>query len=218
MKKNSFPVLAIFALALSVISILTINSKKTYANVGANQVPVYQIGSAIDDFTLKNIDGNMITLSSLNTTGAIIIFTCNHCPYAKAYEARIMALDKKYKPLGYPVIAINPNSVGAGGEDGMDENKIMAGDKGFSFPYLKDDNQLVTNAFGAKRTPTAYVLKRENGKYILKYAGAIDDNSQSEADVTKKYVEQAIGELLLGKNVTVGTAKAIGCGIKFKNT
>ncbi|MES2797558.1 MAG: thioredoxin family protein [Bacteroidota bacterium] len=197
---------------LMMTSLIAFNSKSIQS-----QVPGYKIGEAVDDFNLKNIDGNIVSLASLNTNGAIVIFTCNHCPYAKAYESRIIDLDRKYKSLGYPVVAINPNSVGQNGEDSPDENKIMANDKGFNFPYLKDEKQEVTNAFGAKRTPTAYVLKKENGKFILKYAGAIDDNSQSAESATKKYVELAIGELLIGKSVTITNSKSIGCGIKFKN-
>ena len=217
MKKNTFLAFSIIVLLLGAISLITVNSKKIHAETPVNQAPTYKIGDAVEDFNLKNIDGGLVSLSGINANGAIIIFTCNHCPYAKAYEGRIVDLDKKYKSLGYPVIAINPNASGQNGEDGIDENKISANEKGFTFPYLKDENQAVTTAFGAKRTPTAFVLKKENDKFILKYAGAIDDNSQSAESATKKYVEQAIGELMLGKNVSIATTKAIGCGIKFKN-
>lgn len=206
-----------FITALITISAATINSKKIIAQSINNQSNGYKIGDTIIDFNLINVDGSSKSLSSMNTPGAILIFTCNNCPYAKVYENRIIELDKKYKSLGYPVIAINPNSVGIAGEDGMDENKIMANEKGFTFPYLKDESQEITKAFGVKRTPTAFILKKENSKYILKYAGAIDDNSQSASDVTKKYIEIAIGELLLGKNPSVNTTKSIGCSIKMKS-
>lgn len=215
--KNNKIFLIGFVLVQIAISVVTINSKKIIAQSINNQSNVYKIGDSIVDFNLTNVDGSNKSLSSMNTTGAILIFTCNNCPYAKVYENRIIELDKKYKSLGYPVIAINPNSVGMAGEDGMDENKILANEKGFTFPYLKDESQEITNAFGVKRTPTAFILKRENGKYILKYAGAIDDNSQSAIDVTKKYIEIAIGELLLGKNASINTTKSIGCNVKWKN-
>jgi peroxiredoxin len=217
MKNNKNLAIAFIVLALAAITIFTVNSKKINAKPLDNQLVAYQIGDAVADFSLKNIDGSSVSLATLNTSGVILVFTCNHCPYAKAYENRIIDLDKKYKSMGYPVLAINPNNVGSAGEDGSDENKKMASEKGFTFPYLKDENQAVTNAFGAKRTPTAFVLKKENDKFILKYAGAIDDNSQSAESATKKYVEQAIGELILGKNVSITSTKAIGCGIKFKN-
>ncbi len=218
MKKNIIFAASAIVFVFATIGLSTLNTTKIFAQNIGSQSPAYKIGDAIVDFNLKNIDGTVKSLQSMNTTGAILIFTCNHCPYAKAYENRIIELDKKYKAMGFPVVAINPNNISLAGEDGPDENKIMANEKGFTFPYLKDETQKLTNAFGAKRTPTAFVLKRENGKYILKYAGAIDDNSQSAADVTKKYVELAITELLLGKNVSVNTTKSIGCGIKFKNS
>lgn len=200
------------------VVLMVINYFLAKANNILSQTPGYQIGAVVADFSLKNIDGSMLSLSAnTNVQGYILVFTGNHCPYAKAYETRINELNKKYKPMGYPVIAINPNFIGENGEDGLDEMKIMASDKGFTFPFLKDENQELTNAFGAKRTPTAFVLKKENGKFILKYAGAIDDNSQSADAVTKKYVEQAINELLIGKNVSITTTKAIGCGIKWRN-
>ncbi len=217
MKKHSILAFSTIVLLLGAITLITANSKKVYSKTAVNQTPTHKIGDAVEDFNLKNIDGGLVSLSGINADGAIIIFTCNHCPYAKAYESRVVALDKKYKALGYPVVAINPNNIGSNGEDGPDENKISAYEKGFTFPYLKDENQVVTNSFGAKRTPTAFVVKKENGKYILKYAGAIDDNSQSAESATKKYVEMAINELLIGKNVTITNTKSIGCGIMFKN-
>jgi peroxiredoxin len=218
MKKNSIIAITISLLLLSAITIVTVNVKKVFAESIENQtLNTYKIGDIVNDFDLQNIDGKSVSLASMKSAGAILIFTCNHCPYAKAYESRIIAMDKKYKGLGYPVVAINPNLKGTNGEDGMEENKLNALQKGFTFPYLKDDNQAVTAAFGAKRTPSTFILKKENGKFVLKYAGAIDDNSQSEEAVTKNYIDLAIGELLIGKSVSVNTTKSIGCGIKFKS-
>jgi peroxiredoxin len=218
MKKNTLVTIAVIMFCLTAITLLTVNSKKIEAQKIDNQLPAYQIGDIVKDFNLKNIDGKMVSLATGATAeGAILVFTCNHCPYAKAYESRIVALNNKYKVLGYPVIAINANYADDNEEDSMNENLKIAKEKGFNFPYLKDETQEIAAAYGAKRTPSVYVLKRENDKYILKYSGAIDDNSQSAKDVTKKYVELAIGELLLGKNVSTTTTKSIGCGIKWKN-
>ncbi len=219
MKRNTILGVAIVFTVLLAITLLTVNSKKVYGERVDNQAPTsYQIGDIVNDFNLKSIDGSTVSLASNpKAEGYILVFTCNHCPYAKAYETRMVELDKKYKPLGYPVIAINGNLVGEKGEEGIEESKVMAKEKGFTFTYLKDESQEVLMAFGAKRTPSAYILKKENNKFVLKYSGALDDNSQSAADATKKYVEQAIGELLIGKNVSVTTTKSIGCGIKWKN-
>jgi peroxiredoxin len=218
-RKNTYLFLGFLAFSLVGITFLTVNSKKITAQAAEIQTTSYRIGDIVGDFSLKNVDGNMISLASNEKVGGyILIFTCNHCPYAKAYESRIMALDKKYASLGYPVLAINPNSSADNIEDSFEENVKMATEKGYTFPYLTDDTQLTTKAFEAKRTPTAYILKKENGKFVLKYAGAIDDNAQSASSVTKKYVEQALGEIMLGKNVNLSTTKSIGCGIKLRNT
>src|SRR5690606_24720547 len=96
----------------------------------------YHIGDEATDFKLENIDGKLVSLSDYrDSKGFLVIFTCNHCPYAIAYEDRIIALDKKYRPLGYPVIAINPNDPEVQPEDSMEEMRKRAADKGFTFPY-----------------------------------------------------------------------------------
>src|SRR5690349_18958285 len=100
----------------------------------------YQIGDEVKDFSLKNVDGKMIGMSNYpNAKGYIIVFTCNHCPFAKAYEQRIMDLDKKYAALGYPVLAINPNDPSVHSEDNFDNMVKISKEKGYSFPYLLDE-------------------------------------------------------------------------------
>lgn len=179
---------------------------------------VYQVGSEVTDFILKNVDGNMVSLNSFpSAKGFIVVFTCNHCPFSQAYEERIIALDKKYAALGYPVIAINPNDPEAYEEDSFANMKIAAKEKGFTFPYLIDETQKVSKAFGATRTPHVYVVKKENGKNIVAYIGAIDDNAQDAAGASKHYVEDAVNNLLANKPVVLTTTKAIGCAIKWKN-
>jgi peroxiredoxin len=218
-RKNTYLFLAFLAMGLIGITFLTVNTKRITAQSVEIQNTKYQIGDAVNDFSLKNIDGKMISLASnTKAEGYILVFTCNHCPYAKAYESRIVDLDKKYAALGYPVLAINPNSSVDNDEDSFAENVKIATEKGYTFAYLTDDTQETTKAFDAKRTPTAYILKKENNKYILKYGGAIDDNAQSAANVTKKYIEQAFSEILIGKNISVTNTKSIGCGIKLRNT
>ncbi len=92
------------------------------------------------DFKLKNVDGKMVSLSDYrDAKGFIVIFTCNPCPYAVAYEDRIIDLDKEFKPKGYPVIAVNPNSVAASPEDSFEKMVIRAKEKGFTYPYLFDE-------------------------------------------------------------------------------
>lgn len=177
----------------------------------------YKIGDEATDFKLKNIDGKFVSLSDYKTAkGFLVIFTCNHCPYAIAYEDRIIALDKKYSKLGYPVIAINPNDPGVQPEDSFENMKIRAKEKGFTFPYLIDEGQKIYPLYGATKTPHVFLLNKENGKNIVKYIGTIDDNYADPNDVSQKYVEDAVDALLANKPITQPTTVAIGCTIKVK--
>ncbi|MBA4154424.1 thioredoxin family protein [Flavobacterium sp.] len=175
----------------------------------------YEIGSIATDFSLKNVDNKKVSLKDYkDAKGFIVIFTCNHCPYAVAYEDRIIELDKKYKKLGYPVIAINPNNPEIQKDDSFDKMKVRAKEKGFTFPYLFDDGQKIYPQYGATKTPHVYVLQKTNRGNVVQYIGAIDDNHSDETAVKAKYVENAVDELLSGKAVTTKTTKAIGCSIK----
>ncbi|HIB36125.1 thioredoxin family protein [Mesonia sp.] len=175
----------------------------------------YEVGDVATDFKLKNIDGKQVSLSDYSTAkGFIVVFTTNHCPYAKAYESRIVALDKKYKTKGYPVIAINPNNPDKNKQDSFENMKLRAKQKGFTFPYLLDEGQKIYPQYGATKTPHVYILEKENKELIVKYIGAIDDNYQDVNAVEEKFVENAIDELLAGEEVSVKTTKAIGCSIK----
>ncbi len=177
----------------------------------------YNIGDEATDFSLKGTDDKMYSLSQFaDAKGYIVIFTCNHCPYAKAYEDRIKALDAKYKSLGYPVIAINPNDPVAQPEDSFDLMKTRAKEKGFTFPYLFDEGQKIYPQYGATKTPHVFVLNKENGKNIVKYIGAIDNNHENANDVTEKYVEAAVDALLKNEPVKQTETVAIGCTIKVK--
>ncbi len=173
----------------------------------------YNVGDTIEDFSLKNIDDKMVSLSDYEEAkGFIIIFTCNMCPYSVANEDRIIALDKKYKDLGYPVIAINPNDPKASKGDGFSEMKVRAKEKGFTFPYLFDEGQKVYPKFGATRTPHVYIVSKPTMK--VEYIGAIDDSSRNPDAVKVKYVENVVGELLAGKTPSITETRAIGCSIK----
>lgn len=179
----------------------------------------YKIGDVAADFTLKNVDGKMISLYNYNdaSKGAIVIFTCNHCPYAKAYEDRIIELDKNFRTKGFPVIAISPNDAELVPEDSYEKMVERAKEKDYPFPYLYDETQEVYRTYGAKRTPHVYLLNKEEGKYVVEYIGAIDDNYKDASMVEKKYLADAVNALLNGKKPNPDYTKAIGCTIKDKN-
>ena len=175
----------------------------------------YKIGDIATDFSLKNIDNKKVSLNDFkDAKGYIVIFTCNHCPYAQAYEDRIVALDKKYKKLGYPVVAINPNNPEKQKEDSFELMKVKAKEKGFTFPYLFDEGQKIYPQYGATKTPHVYVLQKTAKGNVVKYIGAIDDNYGDEKAVKTKYAENAVDALLKNKEVSVKETKAIGCSIK----
>src|SRR4030095_4961629 len=177
----------------------------------------YKVGDAVKDFKLKNTDGKMVSLSDYNTKGLIVIFTCNHCPYARAYQQRIEVLDKMYKSKGYPVIAISPNDPTMIPEDSYENMVSYAKEKGMSYPYLFDETQDVARQFGAARTPHVFVLNKTDKGYQVAYIGAIDDNTEDASQVQHKYVEDAVNALLSGKPVPVTETKAIGCTIKWRS-
>lgn len=177
----------------------------------------YQVGDKAKDFKLKNVDGKMVSLADYKSAkGFIVVFTCNHCPFAKAYESRVIDLDKKYASQGYPVVAINPNDPKIEAEDSFDNMVQRAKEKHYTFPYLFDQTQENAMAYGATRTPHVYVLSKKGSDLIVEYIGAIDDNSEDPSAVKEKYVENAVNALLQGKKVTTTSTKAIGCTIKWK--
>lgn len=201
--------LKIVALALLAVSTGSFSSPMPLLDLG------YGIGDIATDFSLRNIDGKTVSLADFeDAKGFLVIFTCNTCPYAVAYEDRIMALDAKYRPQGVPVIAINPNNPEAKPGDGFEKMKVRAAKKGFTFPYLLDEGQQVYPQYGATRTPHVYLLKKTDRGNIVRYIGAIDDNYQDASKVEEAYVEDAVDAMLSGKEIKITKTRAIGCSIK----
>lgn len=181
----------------------------------------YKVGDQVADFTLKNtVTGKPVSLYNLPgaSKGVVVMFTCNHCPFAKKYEQRIIDLDKKYAAKGFPVLAISPNDPTIAPDDAPDLLAARAKEKNYSFPYAYDETQAVAKAFGAAKTPHAFLVVKENGKWVLKYMGGIDDNADEPENVKKPYLSNAIDAVLAGKAVEVTETKAIGCTIKWKNS
>lgn len=177
----------------------------------------YKVGDNATDFKLKGVDGKLVSLVDYpQAKGFVVVFTCNTCPYAKLYEDRINELHQTYATKGYPVIAINPNDQGKSPGDSFDMMKKRAEEKKFEFPYLLDESQTVATSYGATHTPQVYILNKASGKYKVMYIGAIDNNHKDKSLANEKYVENALNQLLSGKEVQVKTTKTIGCTIKWK--
>lgn len=176
----------------------------------------YAVGDIASDFSLLNTDGKKVSLADYkDAKGYIVIFTCNHCPYSIAYEDRIIAMDKKYKKMGYPVVAVNPNDPSVSPGDSYENMQVRAKEKGFTFPYLFDDGQHVLAKYGATRTPHVYLLEKTPKGNRVAYIGAIDDNYENADAAKVKYVENAIAALMEGMQPQPDFTKAIGCTVKI---
>lgn len=190
-----------------------------FINAHLSLAPGLSVGDYAPDFSLKNIDGKMVSLSSYkDAKGVIVVFTCNTCPYANGYEQRIIDLNNKYASKGFPMIAINPNDVSQQPEDSMEAMQKRAKEKNYTFPYVRDDSQEIAKRFGASKTPHTYILSNNNGKFKVEFIGAIDDNPRDAEGVNVRYAEDAIDALLSGKSPAVKEARAIGCTIKWKES
>jgi peroxiredoxin len=179
----------------------------------------FKPGDYASDFNLKNLDGKMVSLSSLSDAkGFIVVFSCNTCPVVHKYEDRIVALNDKFSGKGYPVVAINSNDMTRSPGDSYSEMQRYAKSKGFKFEYLYDESQDVARRYGATNTPHVYVLTKEGDNLKVAYVGAIDNNADNASMADKKYVEDAVNALLKGNQVQVTGTKAIGCTIKWKQS
>ena len=177
----------------------------------------YGIGDYATDFSLPDINGKRVSLAEFkDAKGYLVIFTCNTCPYAIAYEDRIIALDKKYKTKGVPVIAINPNDPDLQPADDVQHMKKRAIEKGFTFPYLVDEKQEIFPQYGATKTPHVYLLEKTKNGNVVRYIGTIDDNYSDASSVKTKYVENAVDAMLNGEEIPLTTTRAIGCSIKSR--
>lgn len=179
----------------------------------------YNVGDTVSDFKLKNVDGKMVSLADFKSAkGFIVIFDCNTCPMSKAYSTRIIALNKKFASQGFPVIAINPNSDQVVEEESFEEMVKHAKSHNYDFPYLYDGSQEVVKKFYPTNTPHVFVLNKVSNELKVVYIGAIDNNSRDGSKAEKHFVEDAVNDLLAGKAVATPKTRAIGCGIKWRNS
>jgi len=173
-----------------------------------------KIGSPAPNFNLPAVDGNTYSLDSFKDKEAlIVIFSCNHCPYVRAYEDRIIQIQNDYKDK-LQIVAINSNDTTNYPEDSFEEMIKRAKEKNFNFPYLRDETQEVAKAYGATHTPEIFLFDKERK---LAFHGKIDDNWQEPSKVKTPYLRNAIEELLANKPISVPETFTIGCTIKWKN-
>ena len=191
-------VLAIVALAVAPWSVLAAKHKKKV-----------EIGQAGPDFKgLKRTDGQDRALADYQDAKAVVlIFTCNACPVAVAYEDRMIDLQKKYADQGVKLVAINCNT-----NENLDALKERAAAKSFNFDYVMDATQQSGRDYGASCTPHVFIL---DGQRKIAYMGAFDDN-MDEGKVRKHHVAAALDALLDGKQPATTETRQFGCGIRYQ--
>ena len=175
------------------------------------------IGKEIADFSLKNTDGSRLSLSSYkNARGFMVVFTCNHCPFAKLYTKRCNDLNKRFSKWNVPLIAINSMDTGMYEDERFELMQRKAKTERFNFPYLCDGSQNVGRQFGANHTPHAYILWKENQKWIIKYSGSIDDNGQHPENAIP-LLANAVNDLLSGRRISEPETASFGCRIYYRS-
>ncbi|MBN8554406.1 MAG: thioredoxin family protein [Deltaproteobacteria bacterium] len=168
----------------------------------------------INQSLMNPVTGKSVLLSkSTGSKGTLVIFTCNHCPYVKAWQDRLVAIGNEYSAKGIGVIAINSNDDKAYKDDSPEVMKAVVKRTKMKFPYVVDTTSDVARAFGASKTPETFLF---DAKGKLVFTGAIDDNAQDASAVKKTYLKNALDEVLAGKSVTTSEAQTMGCGIKFR--
>ncbi len=166
------------------------------------------------DVRMRNVDGEMKTIAGVaGENGTLVIFTCNHCPWAQAWESRIVALGNRFQERGIGVIAINSNDPSRFADDSFEGMQRRAREAGMRFPYVVDATSNVARAFGATKTPEAFLFDRR-GRLV--YHGAIDDNAHQEGEVEERFLRDALRAVVAGEDVERAETRAIGCSIKFR--
>ncbi len=171
------------------------------------------IGSLLPAFNgLKGVDGKFHSSTSFTEPLLVVVFSCNHCPYVQAYEERMIKLQGDYLSEGVRLLAINANEIKNYPDDSFDKMVERSNQRGFNFPYLRDEDQSVAEAFGATHTPQFFLFDRERH---LRYSGKMDDNWKEPDKVKETYLRDAIEAVLSGKQVRVPETFSIGCTIKW---
>jgi peroxiredoxin len=172
------------------------------------------IGSPAIDFDLKGVDGKVYTLQSFRDKKALVVaFTCNHCPYVKDYEDRMIQLQRDYGHKGVTLVAINSNDDKNYPEDSFEKMVERSKEKGFNFPYVRDETQDIAKRYGGICTPHVFVFDE---KRVLQYKGRIDDNRNISLVKTSD-LRNALDAMLSGKSPAVRETRPFGCSIKWKH-
>lgn len=172
------------------------------------------IGAKAPAFSLINaVDGKSYAFKPGNGKISVVFFTCNQCPYAKAFEPRLIEIARRYQTKGIVFYAIDPNDEARYSEETLPNMKERAVSKAYPYPYLKDGDSSIARAYGARVTPHVYVIDQGG---VLRYRGYVDDNARV-AERTKTGLTDALDDLLANRQVANATTHAFGCTIKWKS-
>ena len=164
-------------------------------------------------FTLPGVDGRDHSLDDYRDARALVLVqSCNHCPYVRAWEGRLNAIQQDYADRDVRIVAISSNDAASHPEDSFDEMQTRAQKQGFTFDYLYDEDQSIAHALGSERTPEVFVF---DGDRKLVYHGAIDDN-RDETAIAAHYVRDALDAVLAGTEPAVADTPAVGCTVKWR--
>ena len=172
-----------------------------------------RIGDPLPPFSLPATDGMTVDAQMIKDPVLAVIFTCNHCPYAQAYEDRLVAMANHFAEEGVQFVLISSNDAENYPEDSFECMKAKHDENGYPFPYCFDESQEVALSFGALCTPHCFVFNQDR---ILKYKGRIDDNWESPDEVTEHNLRDTIDALAKGEEPQNHEENAIGCSIKWK--
>src|SRR5262245_15973426 len=173
-----------------------------------------EIGFPLPDFRLPSVTGGSVAPSDYaDATLFGVFFTCNHCPYAKAIEGRLIELERDYADKGFRFVAISANDAVTYPDDSFANMKKRAEERGYRFPYLYDESQAVARAFGAVCTPDLYVFDRDRK---LAYHGRLDDSPMDASKVKRRELREALDALFAGRAPSPAQNPSIGCSIKWK--
>lgn len=183
-------------------------------DLSPNQVPGLRPGAKAPDFSLPGVDGRTYGLGSFKDAKALVVFfTCNHCPYVQAWESRFVEVQRDYAGKGVRLVGINSNDETKYPEDDFAHMKARAKVQGYNFPYLRDESQAVAEAYGPVSTPDFFVLDPQR---VVRYRGRLDDNHQDSKKVAKRFLRDALDDVLAGRDVRTPLTPPYGCSIKWK--
>ena len=173
-----------------------------------------EIAQPLIPFRLKNVDEQTLSPEDFTSAKALaVIFWCNHCPYVRAWEDRVIGLQREYAGRGVQILLVNSNDAQKYPGDSFEQMQLRARERDYPFPYLVDDTQDVARQYGASRTPEIFLFDQARA---LRYHGAPDDNVDDPKAVVHRYLRDAIEAVLAGTTPTPSETPPKGCTIKWR--